>query len=354
MKKVAVIGHFGFGMECLDGQTVKTKILTKALCDRFGERFVLKMDTHGWSKKPIRFFCEVFGTTKKAENVLILPAQNGLRVIVPLLAISSWFHKQCRLHYSVIGGWLPAFLQNHSRLKKWLSRFTGIYVETHGMKADLEEQGVSNVYVMPNCKELKILATEELVMDHQEPYKLCTFSRVMQEKGIADVVTAVKAVNERLGRTVFILDIYGQVAQDQTEWFDQLQREFTEGIRYCGAVPFDRSVDVLKNYFALLFPTRFYTEGIPGTVIDAYAAGLPVIASEWENFAEMIEHGVTGYGYSFDDVHALSDILLEVALAPHKILSLKNNCLQRAERYLPQQVIDVLRLDGEEDAICGQ
>ena len=31
MKKVAVIGHFAYGLECLDGQTIKTKIVTEEL-----------------------------------------------------------------------------------------------------------------------------------------------------------------------------------------------------------------------------------------------------------------------------------------------------------------------------------
>ena len=54
--------------------------------------------------------------------------------------------------------------------------------------------------------------------------------------------------------------------------------------RYCGIKDPKDSVKTLKNYFALVFPTRFYTEGIPGTIIDAYYAGVPVIASKWESF----------------------------------------------------------------------
>jgi hypothetical protein len=54
---------------------------------------------------------------------------------------------------------------------------------------------------------------------------------------------------------------------------------------------------VLKDYFALLFPTHFYTEGIPGTVIDAYAAGIPVISAKWESYSDVIDEGVTGIGY---------------------------------------------------------
>lgn len=42
----------------------------------------------------------------------------------------------------------------------------------------------------------------------QEPLRLCTFSRVMKEKGIEDAVNAVEAVNEYFGRLVYTLDIW--------------------------------------------------------------------------------------------------------------------------------------------------
>ena len=67
------------------------------------------------------------------------------------------------------------------------------------------------------------------------------------------------------------------------------------------------SVDVLKSYFFLLFPTKCPGEGIPGTIIDAYAAGLPVVSSLYPNFAEIIDEGVTGLGYEFDNVDAFDD-----------------------------------------------
>ena len=47
LKPAAVIGHFAFGLEYLDGQTVKTKIVTDALCTHFGASSIVKFDTHG-------------------------------------------------------------------------------------------------------------------------------------------------------------------------------------------------------------------------------------------------------------------------------------------------------------------
>ena len=339
MRKIAIIGHFGFGLDCLDGQTVKTKILAEELENQVGEEQVLKIDTHGGIKSLFKAPFQVLKALKNAKNIIILPAHNGLKVYAPLLNFFRKFYKQRKLHYVVIGGWLASFLKNKKGLTKTLKKFDGIYVETASMNRDLDELGFQNVSVMPNCKKLNVLEKEQLVYADEQPYKLCTFSRVMKEKGIEDAINSVKVINEKYSKTVFALDIYGPIDKDQIEWFDNLQKEFPEYVRYGGLVPFDKSVEVLKDYFALLFPTRFFTEGIPGTIIDAYAAGIPVISAKWQSFADILEDGVTGMGYEFGNENALTDILLYTLQNPDKVNALKENCIKEAQKYMPKYVV---------------
>ena len=340
MKKVAVIGHFAFGKEYLDGQTVKTKVLTDVLCDRFGTDDVVKLDTHGWSKNPLGFFRKVLKTAKQAEHVIILPAHNGLKVFVPILSAAAQKY-EFKLHYAVVGGWLPKVLAQKPGLVKKLKQFTGIYVETGTMKNALEKMGFSNVELMLNCKDLQILQPEQMP-EARKPYKLCTFSRVQQEKGMEDAIHVIRAINEARGQTAYTLDIYGPVDPAQTQWFEELKQSFPEYVSYKGSVPFDQSVGVLKEYFALLFPTRYFTEGVPGTIIDAYAAGVPVISAKWESFADVVDDGKTGYGYEFGNNEAFRDILERIAQNPEMITSLKENCLTKARDFTPDQALDVL------------
>ena len=341
MKKACVIGHFGFGHELLNGQTIKTKILTRELENRMPD-LIMKIDTHGGIKSLIKAPFHVWSALKNSSNVIILPAANGVRVYGPLLVFMKLLFPGRKVHYAVIGGWLASFLESRKSLANCLKKFDHIYVETSTMKRDLEKIGFRNIVIMPNCKELSILTPEELVTQHTEPYKLCTFSRVMKEKGIEDAVNAVKAVNERFGRTVYSLDIFGQVDSGQTQWFEELKCGFPEYIRYGGLVPFDQSVEVLKNYFALLFPTRFYTEGIPGTVIDAYAAGLPVISAKWESFADLIDEADTGMGYTFACVEELMALMETIAFSPNVVETMRQNCLKKAEEYLPNVALNVM------------
>lgn len=340
MKRVCIIGHFGYGENLLNGQTVKTKIVTKEIVKELGKKEVSCIDTHGGVKALMSAFCQALTALKYHKNIIIMPAENGLRIFVPLLVLLNLlFHR--KLHYVVIGGWLPEFLKKRKKLTKALMSFDGIYVETNTMRKALEIQGFNNVYVMPNFKDLNILKESELVYHHTEPYRLCTFSRVMKEKGIEDAVNAVKTVNEHFGRTVYTLGIYGQVDSAQMEWFNELKRTFPSYIKYGELVPFDKSVEVLKNYFALLFPTYYEGEGFAGTLLDAMAAGVPVIASDWRYNPEIVNEK-TGYVYPVHDNHAFIATLINVGNNPDLLLSKKSDCLKEAEKYRAENVIQCL------------
>lgn len=340
MKRVCVVGHFGHGENLLNGQTIKTKIITKGLTDQLGNEEVETIDTHGGAKALPRCIYQMGKAFKNCKNIIMLPAHNGVKIFTPImLFLKVIFHR--KLHYIVIGGWLPELLKSNIGLANKLKKFDAIYVETSTMKKALEKQGFENIVILPNCKDLKILKEDELVYNTSEPFKLCTFSRVMKEKGIEDAVEAVKAINNEEGRTVFTLDIYGQVDSEQTEWFDNLQKTFPEYVKYGGLVPFDKTVDVLKYYFALLFPTRFYTEGIPGTIIDAYAAGVPVICSRWENFNDVVTDGVDGIGYEFGNENGLKDILRRIEQNTEIINNMKKKCVLKANNYSTKKLQEI-------------
>ena len=340
-KKVCVIGHFGGDKVFLDGQTIKTKIVTTELKKQLGEHQVNTIDTYGGKEALLKCFFKTFMALKNNDNVIMLPAHNGVRFFAPVLCFWNVFFNR-KLHYAVIGGWLPKLLQKKKILRAILKHFDHIYVETKTMKSSLEMQGFKNILVVPNCKELNVLSEDRLVYTNDEPYRLCTFSRVNRLKGIEDAIDTITKINTHFGRRVYELDIYGRIDDGEEEWFKNLMNESMDYIKYCGKVEFNQSVEVIKNYFALLFPTKYYTEGIPGTIIDAYSAGVPVISSKWESFSDIVDEGVTGIGYEFDDKEDLYNKLLSILNSLDEFNALKINCIKKSERYLPKTVIKAI------------
>jgi glycosyltransferase involved in cell wall biosynthesis len=340
-KKVGVIGFFGLNQDFRDGQTVKTRIITQEIEKYLGAKNVKQIDTYNWKKHPVRLLKNSVHAVHWADHVIFMTDEGGIKVFPWLLRFAGLF-TNCALHYVVVGGWLIHFLKKHAFIRACLRKFTGIYVETSVMKQALEALGFDNIVLMPNCKPLTPVAPDLLTEQDRVPFRFCTFSRVMQEKGIDDAVDAVRGVNARYGKTVCTLDIFGQVDPVQTAWFEDLQKTFPAEVRYCGVINYDQSVEVLKDYFALLFPTEFFTEGVPGTIIDAYAAGVPVVAARWESFTDVVDDGITGIGYPFGKQACLAEVIMSIVDHPELVSGMKKNCLQKAEQYLPDNVMDIL------------
>ena len=231
---------------------------------------------------------------------------------------------------------MPEFLANKPILKGVLRKFSNIYVETNAMKSALNKMSINNVQVIPNCKNLKILNENELIYTKSEPYKICTFSRVMKEKGIEDAVKAVIEVNTSLGRNAYYLDIFGQIEEEQKEWFDNLQKKFPKYIKYGGIIQYDKTTNILKEYVAVVFPTYYSGEGFAGTLIDALAAGVPVIASDWKYNSEIIISGENGKLIETHNELALEKQLIEIVDNIEKWNLMKVNTVIQAKKYLPE------------------
>lgn len=336
MGRICVCGAFRLWDVPKGGQEVKTCILADTLEAKYGK--IYRIDTLAKSSR-IKMPFQLLWAMITCTDVVILPAHNGLVVLSRLLSkLNKLFHR--RLHYSVIGGWLQELLPNHPDVMKALHTFTGIYVETKTMMDALQKLGFTNVYVVPNCKPLSIIKKNDLDTSYSEPYKLVTFSRVTEKKGIGTAVDIVTILNKKYGRKVFTLDIYGPVDPGEDEkWFTELQKSFTDAITYRGNAPFDKSVEILSGYFALLFPTQYFTEGIPGTIIDSYAAGVPVISSKWKSFSDVVDEGVTGLGFKFNKGGDLERIMEKVITNPSMIINLKQGCIRKANEFLPQNAI---------------
>jgi glycosyltransferase involved in cell wall biosynthesis len=341
MYKIGICGHFGGEKTFLDGQTIKTKTITDELINIFDSKLIKTVDTYKWKYNPITLIYKAIILVKKSKNIIILPARNGFKILIPLFLLLNKIYKH-QLHYIVIGGWLPELLEGNTKLISKIALYNGVYVETTSMLKKLNNLGLKNVIVMPNFKQLNILKENELVYPKEKPYKLCTFSRVSKEKGIEDAINSVIAVNNFFGQTIFSLDIYGQPDVDYIVTFEEMIKNFPDYIRYKGMVEQKNSVDVIKNYMALLFPTFYQGEGFAGTILDAYASGVPVIASDWKYNNEIITDGYNGFIFKTHNTKQLYNMLIDIGKNPENIIRLKKNCLKEASKFMPNKVISCL------------
>lgn len=339
MKEITVLGHFAYGKNLANGQTIKTKVVTEAMQEHLGTDSVWTADTHGGWRFLLTLPFIALRTLLRSRHIVMMPGPKGVMAIIPVFLLFNLFFRRTT-HYVVIGGWLPLHAKKYPILRALLRHIDHIYLETAKMKESMDAMHFHNTCVMPNCKKLDIVSSDNISRQNTQPYLLCTFSRVIQEKGIEDAAAAVSECNRRIGKTVFHLHIYGQV--EQPEWFDRMMASQPSEIQYKGLISHDDSTRVLKDYFALLFPTYYHGEAFAGTLIDALAAGLPVIASDWHDNPELVIPGETGILFPVHSVGALTDILLDVAHHPQKLNDMRSQCIKRAYDYLPEIALQPL------------
>ena len=336
-KKVVIIGHFGGNKNFLDGQTVKTKTLYDTLLENSNFK-IKKVDTYNRHKNPIKLFVQIIFSLMTTKDVIILVSDNGVRVLFPIL----YFFAKCfktRIYHDAIGSKLATCVKEHQQFKKYINSFKVNWVETKNLKNELDLVGINNAEVLPNFKKIEIIKKEELKEDFLYPFEFCTFSRVMKEKGIEDAVKAIEAINKRENKIVCKLDIYGPIDEKQKDWFDALEKSFPEYIKYKGSIHYDRSTEVIKNYYMLLFPTCWRGEGFAGTVIDAFSAGLPVIATDWNCNAEIIDRDINGIIYPSEKISSLEQAIDWALNNISEVKKMKENCIYKAETYKAEKMI---------------
>lgn len=336
MYKVSVIGYHAKQKPLHDGQTVKTQQLTKALQGCYGREFINEVDMQGCTKHPLTFLWSYFKACRNSENVIILPAYGALKVF-PFLCV-LFRKKGTKLYYDVIGGWLARFIRNRPLLRCTLKRFDGIWVETSVMRNELKEQGIENLTIVPNFKELTILESKDLHKS-STPIHLCIFSRIIEKKGIEDGIDAIREINTKKQKVVYTLDMYGPIDTSYTERFKSLKETLPDYIKYCGCVDAEKSTETLRKYDALLFPTKYEGEGHPGTIIDAYSAGLPVISAKWQSYSDFVDEGETGLGYEQFKKEKLVELLEQIAETPNVLDEMRESCLKKAAQYSSKTVI---------------
>ena len=336
--KIGIWGQFGNGGRIADGQAVRTTIITNELKLRYGEDKICVANTNNWKRHPFSFFCKTIGLLKKAEKVVIFPADNGFKTVVPLYNFFNRFFKK-KLYFVVIGGFLPALLQKKPQYIKKLKKYEAMFVQTENLKQDLEVFGFSNIHILSNLKRLNTIKRKDIVVREEKEIKVCTLSRIVENKGIDYAVEAVKKANEKLGGKYIHLDIFGIVAEPYREHFEKLMADNGDFATYGGVLEFDHTTETLQNYFAMLFPTFFYGEGFPGNVVDAYNAGVPIIATDWLYNKDVIKDGQNGILVPIKDSDAVCGALLELYNDRELQHRLALNNVEEAEKYVPDKVL---------------
>lgn len=142
---------------------------------------------------------------------------------------------------------------------------------------------------------------------HRDVVRLVFVGRLHPTKAPDLVIRAIRAMPE----SPVTLDIYGIVAGDGEEQYrDELQQIAGNDsrIRFMPPVPRISVPSVVAAYDALVVPSRWLETG-PLVVLEAFAAGVPVLGARLGGIAELVHDGVDGLLVEPDSVDAWRHVI---------------------------------------------
>lgn len=340
MKNTVVIGQLHFKKNDMIGAVVKTRNIYYGLVEKYGDSIISYVDIWGGKKRSIAVLIEVFKAFSKCENVILVSSAIKGPFIYYLRLLSKIFKRN--VVYIPVGVRIGGRIASDSNAKKRMSFCSAILPESKQNCKVLKDLGFPEVHLFRNFKSVKKLGRcYNSLHSNMTDVSLCTFSRVTKEKGISDAVLAISRAQELVPNKRFELHIYGEIDPNYKEEFESLLNDYSF-VKYEGSVNAEDAVLTLQKHDFLLFPTRYPDEGIPGTIIDAFAAGIPIISSKWLYFNEIFVDHKTALGYDFLNVDSLVDSIIYATKNIDEMINIGRDGKKEYGKYDSSEVLPVL------------
>lgn len=309
--------------------------------DRFRELFdkVITVDVFQPRKHPMCILKVIIVALLHRNDKIVLSVSpaTGDKFIRLLLRLG------CKnVYYWAVGVLLMDYFNQGWFNSNHYNRLKAVYVQSPKMVDSLKNCGVNNVIYVPNSKRINYLPVLKEKID--DAVRFVFLSRVHPDKGCAEIVQAVRQLNLEGLQYKFIVDFYGMIAPGYEMEFNNLI-ENVPNVSYKGFMNLKTTAgyDALSTYDAMLFPTYYDGEAFPGVIIDAFVAGLPVIATDWHFNKDIIDSEV-GMIIPIRDVESLKKAMLSIINRSVNLKQLRENSQLRALQYDNRNVLSVENL----------
>jgi glycosyltransferase involved in cell wall biosynthesis len=127
----------------------------------------------------------------------------------------------------------------------------------------------------------------------ERPLRLVYFGRLDPTKGVHVVIKALRSGSDLPVK----FDVYGTAqGESGAAYATRLKKLAADDprIRFYSPMPADQVVGTIRNYDMLAVPSQLLETG-PLVVLEAFAAGVPVLGSNLGGIAELVNEGVNGF-----------------------------------------------------------
>lgn len=206
----------------------------------------------------------------------------------------------------------------------WAARPEVVYTS----ESDRERDGRRPSHVVPLGIDLERFASGTPVL---EGTVVGNVARLSEQKGQRTLLDAVPLVLERHPDARFAIAGDGELREELGE----RAQEFDDHVVMLGNRP--DVPDLLASFSVFVHPSRF--EGLCLAVLEAQAAGVPVVATPVGGIRETVVDGVTGLLVPPDDARALAERIVRLLDDPELGRRLADRAKERVGRYSEERMV---------------
>lgn len=339
--KILFVGAVNVGGIADDGETMKNRILINSISKNTGSDVVV-IDTRNRPKRIYYMIKYVLLLLFIRNAKIVFSASSFVTYKLIKIAYRLGVNPH-NIYYWVIGGKYADFVKQGRIAKEWYLPIKHIFVEGDSMRHQLNDLGYNNVSTFPNFKEINYIPKRNVVDNGK--IRFVFLSRIIPQKGVDLIIEASKQLNEKYSEQ-FIVDFYGKIESTYKDVFLN-KISGMSNVNYRGFLNLTESsgYDKLATYDVMLFPTYWDGEGFPGIIIDAYIAGLPIIASDWNLNSQIIKDGFTGYIIPVNDQNALIETMQKCIDGNIDLCSLSKSAQSEVWNYNADTIVNKIFLE---------
>jgi glycosyltransferase involved in cell wall biosynthesis len=149
----------------------------------------------------------------------------------------------------------------------------------------------AHVFVVPNGKDVEFPPKK----NRGDGFRVLFLANMMRTKGVLDALHCVRGVHEKSPHVEFVFAGAWNEADVRHEIEDFLAREKDLPITWIGEIHGQAKYRLLRAADVFLFPTYYPPEGHPWVIVEAMAAGLPIVSTDQGAIRESVLDGVNGF-----------------------------------------------------------
>ena len=329
MKNVLFIAAINKGKIPTGGQEAKNQYMYEYL---EAHTQLTAIDTKNWKKRPWLLFNVIYHLSKNNDVILLhLATLSAIKV----LRIIKLFGKLEITYYMIVGNWFPKFIEENRKVIPLLNSLKGLSIEGKKSQKFIQELGVSKIMYHPHFKRIADVNYKNGTRESDE-IKFVFISRIDTDKGAHIAIESYLKMLHKYPNTKLTLHFYGKIKDSFKAQFNQYLAT-VKGLEYRGLIDLSKKENYQKlideSYYCFLFPSTYYGEGFPGSLIDAMIIGTPIIASDWNLNSEVVHDGVNGLIVplcSLNDFHNYMEIAL---LNPDMTRKMSQNQISRSAQF---------------------